>query len=108
MLGRVMKDKSKEKILQRIIYLLIVATMTLPSIIITLYAYPVQDDFGYAYHAKETMKKGHGLLYTSFAYTIKYYKTFCGCYTSSFWGYFFPESLIVMFGEYVFLSCPVF
>lgn len=65
-----------------------VLILTIPSLMITRYVYPCQDDFHYAFYAQETMAEGHGLFYMAMKWTIHYYKTFCGCYTSSFLGYF--------------------
>lgn len=73
---------------KRSIYILLVIIMVAPSIVITQYAYPCQDDFHYAFYAREMMAEGHSLLYTAIAWTVRYYKTFCGCYTSTFLGYF--------------------
>lgn len=72
-----------------IIYLGSIVVLTLPSLILTLYSYPVQDDFHYAYYGRELMRQGYNLITMSFAKTWEYYITFCGCYTSSFLGYFF-------------------
>ena len=57
--------------------------------LISLYTYPCQDDFHYAFYANETMSEGYSVLYTALIWTIRYYKNFCGCYTSSFLGFFF-------------------
>lgn len=70
------------------IFILAVLILTIPSLMITRYVYPCQDDFHYAFYAQETMAEGHGLFYMAMKWTIHYYKTFCGCYTSSFLGYF--------------------
>lgn len=70
------------------IFILAVLALTIPSLVITRYTYPCQDDFHYAFYAHETMAEGHGLFYTAMKWTIQYYKTFRGSYTSSFLGYF--------------------
>lgn len=85
------EDREKmvsKKFIRTSIYVLIVVLLALPSVLITLYAYPCQDDFHYAYFAAETMSEGHSLLYTAIYWMIRYYKTFSGCYTSSFLGFF--------------------
>ena len=66
------------------IFILAVLVLTVPSLMITRYAYPCQDDFHYAFYAQETLAEGHGLFYMAMKWTIEYYKTFRGCYTSSF------------------------
>lgn len=76
-------------IIKYTIYLGLIIVLTLPSLILTLYSYPVQDDFHYAYYGRELMRQGYNLITMSFAKTWEYYMTFCGCYTSSFLGYFF-------------------
>ncbi len=76
-------------IIKYTIYLGLIVVLTLPSLILTLYSYPVQDDFHYAYYGRELMRQGYNLITMSFAKTWEYYITFCGCYTSSFLGYFF-------------------
>ncbi len=73
----------------RAIFIGLAFVLVLPSIAITLYSYPCQDDFHYAFYGRELMNEGHGLLYMALIKTVDYYKTFCGCYTSSFLGYFF-------------------
>lgn len=75
------------------LYILIILILTVPSLAITRYTYPCQDDFHYAFYARETMAEGHGLLYTALSWTVQYYKTFCGCYTSTFLGYFFSGAI---------------
>lgn len=70
------------------IFILAVLALTIPSLVITRYTYPCQDDFHYAFYAQETLAEGHGLFYMAMKWTIEYYKAFCGCYTSSFLGYF--------------------
>lgn len=80
--------KYHAKYIKKIMYAFLAFILVLPSIVITLYTYPCQDDFSYAFHAREMMAEGHSLLYTAIVWTIKYYKTFCGCYTSSFLGFF--------------------
>lgn len=66
-----------------------VFAFTFPSIYVTQYTYPVQDDFHYANRAMELMKNGMGIFQMSIIRMAEYYKTFCGCYSSSFFGYFF-------------------
>lgn len=92
-------------IIKYTIYLGLIVVLTLPSLILTLYSYPVQDDFHYAYYGRELMRQGYNLITMSFAKTWEYYITFCGCYTSSFLGYFFRQSSTVVFGVSVHLSC---
>ncbi len=77
------------QIVKYIIYIGLIIVLTLPSLVLTMYSYPVQDDFHYAYYGRELMQQGYNLITMSLAKTWEYYKTFCGCYTSSFLGYFF-------------------
>lgn len=77
------------QIVKYIIYIGLIIVLTLPSLVLTMYSYPVQDDFHYAYYGRELMQQGYNLITMSLAKTWEYYKTFSGCYTSSFLGYFF-------------------
>lgn len=79
----------KKKIIKEIGLIVIAVILVLPSLVMTLYSYPCQDDFHYAFYGREMMEQGYNLLTMSWAKTVEYYKTFCGCYTSSFLGYFF-------------------
>lgn len=81
--------KKSLKVVKYIIYIGIIMVLTLPSLILTLYSYPVQDDFHYAYNGRLLMQQGHNLITMSLMKTWEYYETFAGCYTSTFLGYFF-------------------
>ena len=81
--------KRNASIVKYTIYIGIIMALTMPFLILTLYSYPVQDDFHYAYYGHEMMKQGHNLISMSFIKTGEYYRTFAGCYTSTFLGYFF-------------------
>lgn len=72
---------------QKVRDILIILILVFPSLWMALYTYPVQDDFHYAYYAKELMEQGYSLLHMAWYKTVDYYLTFCGCYTSSFLGY---------------------
>lgn len=78
-----MEQNWKQRIRQGIQILMIVG----PSLWMTFYSYPVQDDFHYAYYAKELMEQGYSLFHMAWYKTLDYYRTFCGCYTSTFLGY---------------------
>lgn len=67
---------------------IVIAIITIWSLIITLYSYPVQDDFYYAYNANKLMNEGYNLFSMAWKKTVDYYMTFTGCYTSSFLGFF--------------------
>lgn len=71
----------------RIVFWVVLCLIVGPSLWMTRYTYPVQDDFHYAFYAKELMKQGYSLPRMAWIKTVDYYKTFCGCYTSSFLGY---------------------
>lgn len=77
------------KLIKTATYITLIIVLALPSLIMALYSYPVQDDFHYAYYGRKLMEEGHSLFSMAMAKTIEYYKTFCGCYTSTFLGYFF-------------------
>lgn len=79
------------KQIKSLIYIGLIIVLTLPSLIIALYSYPGQDDFHYAYYGRKLMEEGHSLFSMAMIKTIEYYKTFCGCYTSTFLGYFFSS-----------------
>lgn len=77
-----------QKSIISIFFVCIAVFLILPSIMITLYSYPCQDDFHYAFYARELMNQGHDIFTMSIIKTVEYYLTFTGCYTSSFLGYF--------------------
>jgi len=79
--------KGKWKIVQTVFCIILLVILITPSLYITQYAYPVQDDFHYSYYAKEMMNQGHTLLTMALLKTWEYYITFCGCYASTFLGY---------------------
>lgn len=76
-----------------IIYIGLIIALTLPSLVLTLYSYPVQDDFHMAYYGRELMEQGHNLLTMALIKTWDYYKNFSGYYTCSFLGWFFSAAI---------------
>ena len=87
-MGFFLRAKDRKRLVRTSIYGTIIVLLALPSVLITLYTYPCQDDFHYAFFAKETMAEGYNLLHMAIYWMIRYYKTFSGCYTSSFLGFF--------------------
>lgn len=80
--------KKHENLIASILILIVAVLSVIPSLYICRYVYPVQDDFHYARYVREVMSEGNGLFVSSIKGTIDYYKTFCGCYSSSFLGFF--------------------
>lgn len=78
---------------KHIIYVGLIVALTLPSLVLTLYSYPVQDDFHMAYYGRELMQQGHNLLTMALIKTWEYYRTFSGYYTCSFLGWFFSAAI---------------
>lgn len=76
-----------------IIYIGVIMVLTLPSLVLTLYSYPVQDDFHMAYYGRELMQQGHNLLTMALIKTWDYYRMFSGYYTCSFLGWFFSGAI---------------
>lgn len=72
-----------------IIASIVVVVLVLPSVMITLYSFPCQDDFHYASCARELMDQGYNIFTMAMKMTVEYYMTFVGGYTSSFLGHFF-------------------
>ena len=77
------------KKIYRVVSVCITVILLVPSILITLYSYPCQDDFHYAVEAKELLEQGYSIVIMSAIRTVEYYWGFTGCYTSSFLGHFF-------------------
>lgn len=67
----------------------VVMVLILPSLAITWYSYPCQDDFHYAYYGSEMLIQGYNLFTMPMAKVIDWYGSFVGAYTSTFMGYFF-------------------
>lgn len=84
-----MNNLMGRKRIGKIVLMGIAVILVLPSILITLYSYPCQDDFHYAVEAKELLNQGYNLFTMSIARMVEYYVGFTGCYTSSFLGHFF-------------------
>lgn len=83
-----MKDRV-EMIRKNIFWYAVMMILILPSLAITWYSYPCQDDFDYARYGREMLDQGYNLFTMSMAKVIVWYKTFVGAYTSTFMGYFF-------------------
>lgn len=82
-------NKMKKRYVEFLVFTIVCIILIAPSLISTLYTFPVQDDFHYAFYAKELMNQGHNIFTASLIKTWDYYTSFCGCYTSSFLGYFY-------------------
>lgn len=82
-----------------------------PTLITTLYTYPVQDDFYYAMKAKECMEEGHNLLSMASIWTLEYYEGFSGYYTSTFLMFLFSgiiDCSIWGIRVFCFVNCLLF
>ncbi|MBQ0027423.1 MAG: hypothetical protein KBS96_02355 [Lachnospiraceae bacterium] len=60
-----------------------------PSVYITRYSFPAQDDFDYAAQARALMEQGYSLAGQAFKMTKDLHFTWGGLYSSTFFGYFF-------------------
>lgn len=85
-----MKDKIKTN-RKNIFWYVVMIILILPSLAITWYSYPCQDDFDYARKGREMLAQGYNLFTMSMTKVIVWYKTFVGAYTSTFLGYFFSS-----------------
>lgn len=65
----------------------------IPTILITRYTYPVQDDFHLVTTIHNVMNQGHGIISSALIMTWDYYKNFMGAYSASFFVFVF-EALI--------------
>ena len=84
-----MPNEKCKRFMRSLLYGIVAIILVLPSLVITQYSYPCQDDFTYASCAQNLLSQGYNLLTMSLKMTVEYYKTFTGCYTSSFLGHFF-------------------
>lgn len=87
MVFRLKQIFSQEKILKIVITILLVLgvfLLVIPSLIGTLYAYPVQDDFYHARVAREYMSEGHNAFSMAMTMTMKNYLNTKPFYTSMF------------------------
>lgn len=84
-----MSNLSERKRIGKGVLVCIAVMLALPSILITLYSYPCQDDFHYAVEAKKLLDQEYNIFTMSIVRMVEYYLGFTGCYTSSFLGHFF-------------------
>lgn len=106
-----MNNLSGRKRMSKAALVCIAVILTLPSILITLYSYPCQDDFHYAFEAKKLFNQGYNIFTMSIVKTVEYYVGFTGCYTSSLLGYFFSGMIncnIMGIRIFEFISAIVF
>lgn len=61
----------------------------LPSVYITRFSYPAQDDFFYAKKASDLMNEGYGHIRLAFYMVEQWHQTWGGLYSSTFLGFFF-------------------
>ena len=69
-------------------YILLIIAMCLPSVIITLYTYPVQDDFYNTVVILEEIAQGRGAFLAACTKAVKGYTTYSGYYFSLFLTYY--------------------
>lgn len=60
-----------------------------PTIYITRYSFPAQDDFDYANNARTLMEEGYSLIGQAAHVTADWHMTWGGLYSSTFFGYLF-------------------
>ncbi len=80
--------KKHENQITGIMIAIVALLSVVPSLYICRYLYPVQDDFHYTRCMNELMNSGMGLVSASLHKTVEYYLHYCGCYSSSFLGFF--------------------
>ena len=86
-----MNNLMGRKRIGKIVLMGIAVILVLPSILITLYSYPCQDDFHYAVEAKELLNQGYNLFTMSIARMVEYYVGLLDVIRQAFWGIFFQE-----------------
>ena len=79
----------KKDVINNIFIVILSCLLVLPSLLITRYVYPVQDDFHYAHVAMQHFMNGENLLTMAGKETVHYYLTFMGGYSSTFFGHLF-------------------
>jgi len=79
-----LKSLSIKDCLFHIIWLVIIALSIYPTLKITGYTYPVQDDFYLTTCMRELNAQGYGIISGAWYYVVDYYKSFMGAYSAVF------------------------
>lgn len=90
---KVIQDKRVLDYLLIIICLGIIIWTIIPTVYLTKYTYPVQDDFHISSEVRDMVNDGYGIISGALLKVFEYYKGFMGAYTATFLVFVF-EGLI--------------